>query len=147
MQNYLAVDLQHRLLRADQRVQSRRATARLPVKHRDCAEHPNILELWSGIRMCLGKLVMHKEHLGGHSSSRQYCGGDHITGDQIKCAARLMTGPRCNTYTHNILLRRLCQSAWQCFFQVQISGRLATCVLTVIARFEETTCGGKAMQQ
>ncbi len=49
VQNYLAVDLQHQLLRADQRVQSRRASAGLSVKHRNFATHPNRLEVWNGI--------------------------------------------------------------------------------------------------
>ncbi len=88
---------------------------------------------------------MQKEHLGSHSSSRQYCGGDHITRDQIKCAAGLMTGPRCNACTHNIVLRRLCQSVWHGFCaKVQTSGRLATYVLTGIAHFEGINCGDKS---
>ncbi len=52
VQNYLAVDLQYQELKANQRVQSRRATAGLPVEHRDFAKHPNRVEEWNGNRMC-----------------------------------------------------------------------------------------------
>lgn len=48
----IAVDLQHQVLAADQRVQSFPVSAGLPVKHRDFAKHPNHLEVWDGIRRC-----------------------------------------------------------------------------------------------